>query len=276
MSLLPAFVAAKKSGRPLVATIHDIYGREWEDMYSGLLSHAGRYVERFLCKIPYDKLIVLNSAIKRRLIAMGIPESRLEVIYSGIDTKKIDRIKARKKKNRIVYVGRLAPQKNLDVLISAFSMVNGEAEFKVVGGGSEIDKIKRMSESMNLEIEFTGSVDNDRAIKEMKEASILVLTSSRENFGIVPLEAMRCKTAVISTRTEGPADYIENGKNGFLTDIGNAKQIAENIDLLLSDRRLYSKIVKNGYNTAGDFDWDKIIKCIAGLYFDIYSGNVTL
>ena len=64
---------------------------------------------------------------------------------------------------------------------------------------------------------FLGRINNyDDIIREIKKASILALPSKRENFGIVPLEAMACETAVVSSDTEGPRDYIQNGSNGLM------------------------------------------------------------
>lgn len=270
MSLLPCFMASKLSGRPVVATIHDIYGSNWKSMYRSPLSFAGKYAERFLCKLPYRKLVLLNNTTKRRIVSMGVPEERLEVIYSGIDIRKIDRIKAGKRvEGRIVYVGRLAPQKNLDILFRAFSMLESGASLRIVGEGSEAGKLKSLSNSLGIDVEFTGKVSNEQAIREMKEASILALTSSRENFGIVPLEAMRCGAVVVSTRTEGPADYIRSGENGFLVDIESAEQMAEKLDILLSDRNLMSRMRKKGLGTSSKFDWDKIVGEIARLYKEI-------
>ncbi|MBI2172716.1 MAG: glycosyltransferase family 4 protein, partial [Candidatus Aenigmarchaeota archaeon] len=262
LSLFPCFMASKLSGKPLVATIHDIYGSSWKSMYRSPLSFAGKYAERFLCKLPYKKLVVLNNTVRKFMISIGVPEERLEVIYSGIDIRKIDRTKAGKRvEGRIVYVGRLAPQKNLDILFRAFSMLEGE--------GSEAGKLKSLSNSLGIDVEFTGKVSNEQAIREMKEASILALTSSRENFGIVPLEAMRCGAVVVSTRTEGPADYIRSGENGFLVDIESAEQMAEKLDILLSDRNLMSRMRKKGLGTSSKFDWDKIVGEIARLYKEI-------
>ncbi len=270
LSLLPCFMASKLSGRPAVATIHDVYGSSWKSMYKSPLSFAGKYAERFLCKLPYRKLVLLNNTTKKRLISMGVPEERISVIYSGIDTKKIDSVKSgRKSGDRVLYVGRLAPQKNLDILIRAFSMLNNKASLRIVGDGSESGRLRSLSNSLGIDVEFVGKVSNERAIREMKEASILALTSSRENFGIVPLEAMRCGAVVVSTRTEGPVDYIRDGKNGFLANIGDVKRVADKMDLLLSDKGLMSRMRRNGFRTSSEFDWDKIVGEIAHLYREI-------
>lgn len=270
MSLFPCFAAAMLSGRPVVATIHDIYGGDWKAMYKSPLSFAGKYAERFLCRLPYEKLVVLNNTVRRFMVSIGVPEERLEVIHSGIDTKKIDAVKGPKKsRNKVLYVGRLAPQKNLDVLIRAFSMLKNKASLKIVGEGSEADSLRKLSKSMGVDVEFHEKMSNEQVIREMKSSSILALTSSRENFGIVPLEAMRCGMVVVSTRTEGPADYIKDGKNGFLVDIGSAEQVTEKLELLLSDKNLMSKMRKNGFRTSSEFDWDKIVGEIARLYREI-------
>ena len=106
-------------------------------------------------------------------------------------------------------------------------------------------------------------------MRMIKSATVLVMPSKRECFGIIPLEAMCLHTAVVSTRTEGPSDYIVNGENGFLVDIGDYKEMGRKINLLLGDKKLRNKITKNGRKTAERYDWNKIVKKIADVYEEI-------
>ena len=103
----------------------------------------------------------------------------------------------------------------------------------------------------------------------IKSASILVMPSKRECFGIIPLEAMCSGTAVVSTRTEGPIDYIHSGVNGFLVDIGDYKDMGKKINILLKDDKLRNKIVANARKTAESYDWENIVKKIANLYREV-------
>jgi len=269
LSLIPCSMAGIARKKPVVATIHDLYLNEWNKMYNGFGAFFGLPFEMMFCKMPYTKIITLNNSIKSKMTdILGMNREKIEIIPSGIDVKKIDSIKAKKEKNRIIYVGRLVPQKNVDMLIRAFSTLEAESEMVILGDGSEYQKLKKMADSSK--IKFLGRLGSyEDTIREIKKSSILVLPSRRENFGIVPLEAMRCGTAVISTNTEGPRDYIRSGENGFLTGIGGEKELVEKIDLLLNDKKMLERIKRNGRKTAEEYDWDMIIKKIADVYNEI-------
>src|SRR3989344_6925055 len=148
LSLIPCSLAGIARKKPIVATIHDLYLNEWNKMYDGFGAFLGLPFEIAFCKMPYTKIITLNNSIKSKMIGvLGMDRKKIEIIPSGIDVKKIDRIKAKKEKNRIIYVGRLVPQKNVDMLIRAFSTLEADAELVIVGDGSEYNKLRKMASS---------------------------------------------------------------------------------------------------------------------------------
>lgn len=270
LALIPCSLAAMSRRKPVVATIHDLYLNQWLRMYNGFGAVFGLPFELVFCKMPYDKILTLNSSLKGRMInILGMDQSKLEIIPSGIDVSYIDNVRGgRKEKNTVLYVGRLVPQKGVDVLLKAIAVVE-DAELRIVGSGSELPKLKHIAKGLGIEnrVSFLGSlIGHEKVIHEMKMASLVVLPSVRECFGIVPLEAMCCRTAVISTETEGPRDYIKDGKNGFLTKIGDIGDLSEKIGLVLSDAKLRRNYEKNGRRTAELYDWGKIVKRIADIY----------
>jgi glycosyltransferase involved in cell wall biosynthesis len=224
-------------------------------------------------KMRFTKIITLNQAMKKKMTdILHIRKEKIEIIPSGIDLKEICKIKAKKKEKTIVYVGRLVPQKNIDALIKAFSMLGRkDAQLRIVGDGSERSELEKLAKRLDIKnITFTGRLkEYSDMIKEIKQATLLVLPSQRENFGIVPIEAMACGTPVISSNTEGPRDYIKSGMNGFLTSIGSAEEIKEKMEILLDNKALRDRIIKNGMKTAKDYDWNNIVKRIADVYIKL-------
>ncbi len=271
MSLIPCSLAAARMKTPVVATLHDLYFKDWGAMYKGRAALLGLPFEVVLSRMKYDKIIALNSSVRRKLIhTMRVPEERIDIIPSGIDTKELDGAKAEKKENEILFVGRLVPQKNVDLLIRAFSPVGG-AKLTIIGEGAEKANLIALSKSLRLEgrVKFLAPVSRTELIKKMRSATAFVMPSKRENFGITPLEAMYCGTATVSTNTEGPRDYINSGENGILVDIGSEKQLSEALELVLSDKSLRNRLAANGKKTAKAFDWERIIERIANLYKEV-------
>lgn len=271
LSLIPCSKAARKTKTPIVGTLHDLYLTEWRTMYKGKAALFGMPFEIVSAKMHFDKMIVLNSSIKEKLVnVLRVPSERIEIIPSGIDTKELDRIKAKKKERDIIFAGRLVPQKNVDVLLSAFSLIR-DAQLTIIGEGTEKRSLVALAKTLGVSerVRFMSPVNRSELITRMKSATVFVMPSRRENFGIAPLEAMYCRTATVSTNTEGPKDYISNEKNGMLVGIGSTKHLAQAICQLLDDKKLRNRLEKNGNKTAKSYDWDSIIRRIAHLYNEI-------
>ena len=272
MSLLPCSLAAKRTGTPSIATIHDMYIGEWRDVYTGLMALPGAPFEFFSAKMPFNNFLCVNTTLRRKLISIaGIESGAIQVLQSGIDTKFIDRIRSGKKKKRILFVNRLAPQKSTDTLIRAYALlgkdVRHEYELCIVGKGRERESLENFARSLGINVTFTGFVKRDEDVmKMMKESEIFVLSSKRESLGLSVLEAMYSSCAVVSTACDGPRDYIVHGSNGLLTEIGSPESMARSLETAISDNRLRKKMQANARRTAKSYDWDIVVGKIAKVY----------
>ncbi len=270
LSLIPCSLAGLSKRKPVVATIHDLYLTEFNDMISGVGALLGGMpFEIISAKMPYSKVLTLNTTIKAKMSKIGV---KAEIVPSGIDLKELKKIKnAKKNRKKILYVGRLTGQKRVDVLINAFAPFDNEYELMIVGEGEERQNLEYLVKTLNLEnVVFTGRLERDDNVKEIiKSACALIMPSQRECFGIVPLEAMALGTCVISTATDGPKDYIVPGRNGFLTEINSVKDLQEKLGILMENQNLQRKFEAEGKKTAARYDWDLIVKRIAGIYDEI-------
>lgn len=258
--ILPAFIAAKIRNKKIVITIHDLYLSEFGKMYKNKMSVLGRFYEFLLTKIPCEKVTV-NSVLAERLDARNIP--------NGVDYDYIRNIKqgktSKKGSKQIIFVGRLVPQKNVETLVKAAYDIK-KCRVLIIGEGKEEYRLKKLKKELKANnIIFRKHLKYKNIIKLIKQSDILVMPSKRESMGIVILEAMACGTAVISTRTDGPKDYIKNKQNGFLVD-DDILKIKDKLYLLLNNDRLRKKIEKNGMSTARKYDWKYAISEISVLY----------
>lgn len=98
---------------------------------------------------------------------------------------------------------------------------------------------------------------SDKKLSELYNlADVFIYTSKVEGFGLPPLEAMACGTAVVTTDCKGVREYMEDGKNGFIVP-RNPKKIAEKSIELLEDEKLRRKIARMGIKTAKKYNWDR-------------------
>ena len=98
-------------------------------------------------------------------------------------------------------------------------------------------------------------------------ADIFIRPSLAEGFGIVFLEAMAAEVAVIGTPVGGIPDFLKDKENGLFCEPGNPKDIAEKIKILIKDKELKDKLIKNGKKMVLDvYNWDKISQRLKDVY----------
>lgn len=137
----------------------------------------------------------------------------------------------------LVFAGRLAKVKRLDLLLDAFFQVvqTRAARLLIVGDGPERGRVTRLVEQRGLSAmcHLTGHQDNP--LPWIKAADILILPSDYEGFGNVLVEALACGTQVIATDCpHGPAEILEHGQYGQLVPVGDAHALAQAIEQALS------------------------------------------
>ena len=123
----------------------------------------------------------------------------------------------------VLCAGRLEPEKRFDDLVVAFSKLSKKINCRllVLGEGSQKKALMELAENLGVSerVFFKGFVDNPFVY--MRKADVLVVTSDREGFCNVIVEAMACGCAVISTRCGGPEDILKGALRKKLLDVGD-------------------------------------------------------
>jgi glycogen(starch) synthase len=123
----------------------------------------------------------------------------------------------------ILAMGRLVEKKGFDLLIRAFSLISAEFpdfHLLIAGDGEEREHLERLVDGMNLRerIHLLGFTDRPMTLALFLGCEFFVLSSRIEPFGIVVLEAMAARKAVLATKSGGVVDLIQPGVNGMLVD----------------------------------------------------------
>ncbi|CAG4998621.1 D-inositol-3-phosphate glycosyltransferase [Dyadobacter sp. CECT 9275] len=176
-----------------------------------------------------------GSSSAQYLKTLGVPDDRIAVKNAAVIDESIIRTrfdKAReaggKTGNSFIFVGRLALEKNLEMLINAFKKVNQSAKHSwkllLVGNGPEEEKLRTLAAGDPL-IEFAGSHAWYTVPEFLAKSDVLILPSKSEPWGLVVNEAMVCSMPVIVSEKCGCApDLVRQGQNGYLF---HPDQIAE-------------------------------------------------
>lgn len=124
-------------------------------------------------------------------------------------------------------VGRLVEEKGFDVLVEAVSMIDAEArpELTIVGVGPEQSRLESQARRLGVKLRLPGSVPPLELPYWYRRASVVVVPSRREGFGIVAAEASAAGRVVVATKVGAMPQIIDDGVSGLLVDPGNADDL---------------------------------------------------
>jgi glycosyltransferase involved in cell wall biosynthesis len=198
------------------------------------------------------RLIAVNSrAAIRNAITLGATAERLCFLPNVVDTdhfKFVDR--TQRDTIRIVAVGRLVEQKNLDLFLRMIARVRQHSQkikAAIFGAGPQQTELERLARDLGLlpdVVEFRGLVPDMAPV--YRETDILVLTSDWEGTPNVVLEAMASGLTVVARRVGGLPEIIQHGETGLLTENGNEDVIANAVLMLVCDSNLRLTMGRRG------------------------------
>lgn len=215
-------------------------------------------IDRSLTKMP-EKVFV-NSKYTKQLVEQ-IYNREATVAYPGI-TNAYETIS--KKKNLIISVGRLSKFKRFDMVIKAFSqMKNKDYRLAIVGEGEEKNALIKLASEQGVEgrVDFPGFVSNKQLESYYRQASIFVLASPGEPFGLTPVEAMAAGTPVITDRTGGPAETVINDKTGWTIEM-NEGRLSATLDKAVSNKKKLEEMSVQALKHGKTFVWERPTRII--------------
>ena len=177
----------------------------------------------------------------------------------------------------LLFVGRLASNKGLDVLLQAFERLvraHPELTLVVVGedGGVRDETISRAA-SLGLErkVRMVGFLEDERLLSSTyRDAELLVLPSEYEAFGLVLLESMAQGRPVVSTKVGGIPEVVDDGKNGILVPPRDPVALEGAMQRLIEDRSLSSKMGDYGRNhTVPMYTWELVVSSLDQIYSEV-------
>jgi len=152
--------------------------------------------------------------------------------------------------------------KDFKTLIEAYKIINSQINcyLVIIGDGPDRDKIKKMVDDLKLTEKVLMLGYQKNPYKWMKKAKAFVLSSFFEGFSLVLVEAMACDCPVVSSDCDfGPREIIDNGVNGFLVPVGDAKLMAQRIVELLKNENLRQDFIRNSQRTIQKFSFENMI-----------------
>lgn len=203
----------------------------------------------------FDKIIAITKWETPYLEKLNVPREKIAYIPNGIP-KEFFTQESSKEFNKVLFLGRIAPVKNLEILISVAKKLP-KIKFSFVGS-AEKEYLEKIQCNLPKNIEIKKPIYNlKEKIKLIDEHKIFVLPSIREAMPQVLIEAMSRGKIVIASKTDGGKEIIDDKKNGYLFEIGNAEQL---FNLVKDKMKKRNMVGKNAKASSAKYSWDKLIK----------------
>lgn len=217
-------------------------------------------------RIPFfynkaDKIIAISKGVREDLINNHRVRIPVDVVYNaGWDLSLKDRLDEEvdvvKAPMQFVACGRLTGQKGFDILLDSIALMPKDIEFNcwIIGEGKDRGMLENKVGELKISerVSFLGFRKNP--FKYFAAADAFVLSSRWEGFGNVIVEAMACRTPVVSTDCDyGPGEIITHGESGWLVPVEDAEKLSEGMARLASDEELRRSLAESGLKRADHF-----------------------
>lgn len=289
-------------GVPLVITTHSLEPlRPWKREQLGRGYDASSWIEKTAIEMA-DVLIAVSNETKDDVLKyFDVDESKIEVVYNGIDLKEyvvveetsvLDEYGIDKNKPYVLFVGRITRQKGIIHLVNAIKYMDKDTQVVLCAGapdtpeiGKEMEAaVKEASKTRDNIIWIDKMLNKKEVIQLYSHADVFCCPSIYEPFGIINIEAMACETAVVASAVGGIKEVVVEGETGLLIQLEQQKSapfepvnpdqfsrdLAAGVNKVINDKELQHKMAKNGRKRVEEFfDWTAIAKQTEAIYKSI-------
>ena len=254
--------AIKKTRAKLVITWFEARGLgRWLE-HRGMAGAGAWVFELVASRLTPFNVAISEFTRKKSERVLGMKS--IEVIPCGVDCAELGGTGDAERSDQVLYVGRLAAYKRVDMLIEAFGEIAEAvpgASLKIVGEGQSRVALESMVQKLGLNgrVVFLDSLSDDELHRVYAESKVFVLPSEQEGFGIVAVEAMAAGTPVVvrDAPDSAAADLVSDQHDGLV--IGNKDELVIALKNLLGDKALHRQLSETAVRTAAKYDWDSVV-----------------
>ncbi|PYL61383.1 MAG: hypothetical protein DMF24_07415 [Verrucomicrobia bacterium] len=225
---------------------------------------AWRYMHWFYGQL--DTVFINSEEYRQSWIKHGLDPSKLKIFPRGLDTELFH--PARREpvffekfgecngEVRLLYVGRISREKDLDLLAAAYRRLRDErlpVQLFIVGHGPYSEAFaKSLPEAL-----FTGYLTGEELAAAYASADVFVFPSTTDTFGNVILEAQACGLPVVVSDSGGPKELVVNKATGLITKSHDVEDFTRAIRALVTDSALRERMGKSARNSVMDRSWPR-------------------
>ncbi len=219
----------------------------WEQ-FSMASNHSWpKLLQRYVATLFSERMVVLTEADRN---AYPKVLRRKVVTISNFTTVNTNSELAKLNSKVALSVGRLCAEKGFDLLIEAWKVIKNQYsdwQLRIIGGGNLRDKLQAQINEMDLKDVVTLVQPTSNIGKEYQEASLYVMPSRFEPFGLVLIEAKSFGLPIVSFDCPyGPKEIVQNERDGILVENSNVQQLSDAIMSLIVNKEKRMELGKNG------------------------------
>lgn len=269
----------KKHGVPAVASYHTHFDQYLSYYNLTLFSHGiWAYMKWFHTQV--ERIYAPSRETESVLRKHGLHQT--EIWPRGIDTALFHPKMGRERsplppagdRLTLLYVGRLAPEKDLHILFEAYLTLPKEIKEKVrlviVGDGPMINELKEKADETIL---FTGFKKGEALAELYRHADLFTFPSSTETFGNVVLEAFASGTPVLAVNQGGVKEIIRHGETGWLVRARDADAFRQGMITLIEHKEIRRELSKRALHYAATQSWESIFSKLVASYEEVLNGH---
>lgn len=285
----------KKTGTPLVSTGHS-YPDNFTSQFKLLKpikrpvdSVVRHYLNSFLKNAEYATMpteIAIEELLPENRSHFKVP---VEALSNGVDLSSFKPGKVPKaiyekyhlepSRPRILYIGRVDPEKSIGTVLDAFSQVIQKiptAELVIIGDGADKSRLEKEASSLNLSgnVRFLGRVLPPELYELYRTGQVFATASETETQGIVLIEAAATGLPLVAVDAGAVKEICQNNKNGFLCKPGDSSAIAKSLIKILSDPALQQKMSLSSLEIAKTHDLNHTLKRFEEIYQQVIDKSI--
>lgn len=208
-----------------------------------------------------DHLVAVSEDLRRALVAQT-GAGAISVIPMGADLQEVFVPDGRQRATaELLFVGRLVEGKGLLTLIRALPNIRAmcpAVRLTIIGDGPERERLGEavLSSDVAASVLFVGALEHSALAEHFRRATLLVLPSLQEGFGLVVVEALGCACPVVASDLPALRDLLQDGRAGRLFRAGDPEDLKEQVCELLADERLRDALAAAGRAAVLErYDW---------------------
>lgn len=283
---LTALQAARSKNMPVTSGFHSPF-QDFSRFFD--LAFLVKPIQRYLCWFHNSTQLtcVPSQDTERALRQFGV-SCPLKVVGRGVDTQRFSpRHRSESLRYQwgvsadttvMLYVGRLSPEKEIDVLIDAYCARAKEThahQVKLVIVGDGPDRARLQTLAASSDVLFTGSLTGHDLATAYASADVFVFASQVETFGNVVLEAMASGLPVVAYDYACAHQHIEHGETGWLSPLGHKQHLIQCINVLPNNRVLRQMGLR-AVQQAERMGWQHPVQQLEQALYDVVQENVMI